>query len=78
MAGDVSYVGNHGINRLGATQNGSLQNLNAVDIGAAYLPQNQDLTLGTSATPGADGLQHESAASLPGFLHNRREHDGFL
>lgn len=54
MVGDMSYVGNHGINRLGATQNGSLQNLNAVDIGAAYLPQNQDKTLGTSATPGAN------------------------
>lgn len=53
MVGDVSYVGNHGINRLGATQNGSLQNLNSVDIGAAFLPQNQDLTLGTNATPGA-------------------------
>jgi hypothetical protein len=53
MVGDMSYVGNHGINRLGATQNGSLQNLNAVDIGAAYLPQNQDLTLGANATPGA-------------------------
>jgi hypothetical protein len=28
-------------------------NLNAVDIGAAYLPQNQDPTLGTSTVPGA-------------------------
>ena len=53
MVGDMSYVGNHGINRLAATQNGNGQNLNAVDIGAAYLPQNQDPTLGTSATPGA-------------------------
>ncbi len=53
MVGDVSYVGNHGFNRLGGTQNGSLQNLNAVDIGTAYLPAYQDPTLGTSATPGA-------------------------
>jgi hypothetical protein len=52
MVGDMTYVGNHGINRLGATQNGSLQNLNNVDIGAAYLPQNQDPTLGPNATPG--------------------------
>ena len=51
---DVSYVGNRGVNRLGAFQNGSLVNQNAVDIGAAYLPQNQDPTLGTSATPGAN------------------------
>ena len=35
---DVSYVGNHGYNRLGGFQNGNLVNLNAIDIGAAYLP----------------------------------------
>ena len=52
---DVSYVGNRGVNRLGAFQNGgdARVNQNAVDIGAAYLPQNQDPTLGTLATPGA-------------------------
>ena len=50
---DVSYVGNHGYNRLGAFQNGSPVNLNAIDFGAAYLPQNQDLTLGPQTVPGA-------------------------
>jgi hypothetical protein len=50
---DVSYVGNHGYNRLGAFQNGSLVNLNAIDIGAAYLPENQDKTLGPQTVPGA-------------------------
>jgi hypothetical protein len=50
---DVSYVGNHGYNRLGALQNQSPVNLNAIDIGAAYLPQNQDPTLGTPTVPGA-------------------------
>ena len=49
---DVSYVGNHGFNRLGQFQGGARVNLNAVDIGAAYLPQNQDPTL-TSTVPGA-------------------------
>jgi hypothetical protein len=49
----LTYVGNHGYSRLGAFQGGQRQNLNAVDIGAAYLPQNQDPTLGTSAIPGA-------------------------
>jgi hypothetical protein len=53
---DVSYVGNHGYNRLGAFQGGQTVNLNAVDIGAAYLPQNQDPTLGTSTVPGANAL----------------------
>jgi hypothetical protein len=50
---DVSYVGNHGSNRLGSFQGGTRVNLNAVDLGAAYLPQNQDPTLGTSTVPGA-------------------------
>src|SRR5204863_9040694 len=49
---DVSYVGNHGYNRFGAP-NGSPVNLNAIDYGAAYLPQNQDPTLGPQAVPGA-------------------------
>ena len=53
---DVSYVGNHGYNRLGGFQGGNTVNLNAVDIGAAYLAQNQDLTLGSSATPAANAL----------------------
>ena len=34
---------------LGALQNGSTINLNAVDIGAAYLPQNQDPTIASPA-----------------------------
>src|SRR5436190_9391538 len=50
---DVSYVGNHGYNRLGNFQNGNNINLNAVDFGAAYLPVNQDPTLAVSTVPGA-------------------------
>jgi len=52
---DVSYVGNHGFNRLRAFQGGAngAVDLNAVDIGAAYLPQNQDPTLAPSNVPGA-------------------------
>ena len=52
---DVSYVGNHGYNRLGALQGGGVVNLNAVDIGAAFLPENQDPTL-TSNVPGGATL----------------------
>jgi hypothetical protein len=48
MVADISYVGNRGTNRL------TNFNLNAVDLGAAFLPQNQDPTLvGTSSVPGA-------------------------
>ena len=53
MAGDVSYVGNHGYNRLGALQGGDVQNWNQVPLGTAYLPQYQDATLGPAAYPGA-------------------------
>jgi hypothetical protein len=52
MVGDVTYVGNHGYNRMGAFQGGGRQLLNAVDIGAAYLTANQDPTLGSSTIPG--------------------------
>ena len=62
---DVSYVGNHGYNRLAAFQNGGGINLNAVDFGAAYLPQNQDLTLGPQTVPGAGRLHGQSDAGVP-------------
>ena len=64
---DVSYVGNHGYNRLGAFQNGNVVNLNAVDFGAAYLPQNQDPTLGTQAVPGAGALPTNLLRPYRGF-----------
>ena len=55
MALDVSYVGNHGFNRLRAFQGGAngAIDLNAIDIGAAYLAKNQDPTIAASAVPGA-------------------------
>jgi hypothetical protein len=54
---DVSYVGNHGVNRLGGLQGGTTVNQNAVDIGAAYLPANQDTTQ-TSSVPGANTIDN--------------------
>ena len=56
-----------GFNRLRAFQgggNGSVD-LNAVDIGAAYLPQNQDPTLAPSSVPGATRVYDEPAAPVP-------------
>jgi Carboxypeptidase regulatory-like domain len=47
---DVSYVGQHGYNLLGAVD------INAPDFGAAYLPQNQNPTLAASSVPGANAL----------------------
>jgi len=54
---DVSYVGNHGYNRMGSFQGGTTVNLNAVDFGTAYAAAYQDPTKATkSAVPGADAL----------------------
>jgi len=66
---DVSYVGNHGFNRLRAFQGGAggAVDLNAVDLGAAYLPQNQDPTLGPSSVPGASAYTANLLRSLRGF-----------
>ena len=52
MVGDVSYVGNHAYNRMGSLQGGTQQLINQVDIGSAYLAQNQDPTLGAPTYPG--------------------------
>jgi hypothetical protein len=53
---DVSYVGNHGYNRLGGFQGGTTVNLNAIDFGVAYLPQSQDATKGTPTFPAQNSL----------------------
>ncbi len=56
MSADISYVGNHGFNRLGSFQGGSTVNLNAVDFGTAYLPASQDPTRAPSTLPGSTAL----------------------
>ncbi len=53
---DVSYVGNHGYNMLGAFQGSAQVNLNQVNLGAAYRDENLDPTLTPSSTPGATAL----------------------
>jgi len=64
---DVSYVGNHGYNRLGAFQGGTTVNVNAVDFGTAYLSQYQDSTLTASAVPGATSLPDNALRPYRGF-----------
>jgi hypothetical protein len=65
----LAYVGNHGYDRLGGLQGGNVVNLNAVDIGAAFLPQNQDPTLGTSAVPGANAYSDNLLRSFRGLAN---------
>jgi len=49
---DVSYVGQRGFNQLREIRGQQQVDINAVDFGAAFLPQNQDPTLAPSSTPG--------------------------
>ena len=77
---DVSYVGNHGFNRLRAFQGGAngAVDLNAVDIGAAYLPQNQDPTLGPSTVPGASAYTTNLLRAVPRLQQHQRAADAVL
>ena len=58
---DTSYVGQHQFNVL------QQLNLNAVDLGAAFLPQNQDPTLAASATPGATAVATDQMRAIRGY-----------
>jgi len=64
---DVSYVGNYGYNRLGGFQGGTQQNLNQINLGAAYLPQNQDPTRAASAVPGSTAYADSLLRPYRGF-----------
>ena len=61
MSLDVSYVGQHAFNRL------AVVNLNQVNLGAAYLPENQDPTRPASNIPGANALTTNLLRPLRGL-----------
>jgi hypothetical protein len=58
---DVAYVGSDSSDLLRQVQ------INAVPIGAAFLPQNQDPTRVPSATPGATSLPTDFLRPFPGY-----------
>jgi hypothetical protein len=58
---DVSYTGSHLFNGFQSV------NINAVDFTAAFLPQNQDPTLGTSSTPGATAVTTNLLRAYRGY-----------
>ena len=62
---DVAYTGQHSWNTPQAVD------INAVDFGAAFLPQNQDPTLPASATPGPSPVVDRSDARLPGLRRDQ-------
>ena len=58
---DVAYTGQH------SWATPQAVNINAVDFGAAFLPENQDSTLAPSATPGASALVSDQMRGYVGF-----------
>ena len=53
-------------------------NLNAVDFGAAYLPQNQDPTLARSARPGRERATRRTCCGrIAASATSTQQHDGF-
>jgi hypothetical protein len=64
---DVSYVGNHAYDILQAPQAGQPIDINAVDFGAAFLPQNQDPTLPASSVPGARAVATDLMRPIRGY-----------
>lgn len=57
---DAEYVGQHSYNTLQSV------NINAVDFGAAFRPENQDRTL-SSATPGAAAVMADQLRAFRGY-----------
>jgi carboxypeptidase family protein len=58
---DVAYVGQHSFN----TFNGP--NINAIDMGTAFLPQYQDASLPASTTPGATAVSPNLMRAMRGY-----------
>jgi hypothetical protein len=58
---DVSYAGQHSYNFYNQV------NINSIDLGAKFLPSNQDLTQSPSATPGATSLLDAQLRPMRGY-----------
>jgi hypothetical protein len=58
---DASYVGQHSFNTFQTV------NINMVDFGNAFLPENQDPTLATSTTPGATAVATNLLRPIVGY-----------
>ena len=58
---DVEYVGQHSFNTLDGVD------INAIDFGAAFLSENQDLTLQPNATPGATAVAQDQMRAFRGY-----------
>jgi hypothetical protein len=74
---DLSYVGSHGYNMMGDFQGNGRLNLNSVDLGAAYLPENQDPTKAPSSVPGATALPDVMLRTYQGLNNIGQNTSGF-
>jgi hypothetical protein len=61
ISADAEYVGQHSFNTVRSV------NLNMIDFGTTFLPQNQDPTLAASTTPGATAYQAELLRPYRGY-----------
>ena len=57
---DASYVGQYSYDSQGAQGGQQVTNLNMIDLGTAYLPQNQDPTLSREHGPGPDRVHRRN------------------
>jgi hypothetical protein len=68
---DISYVGQHSYSVLTQNDGTGAVNVNSIDIGAAFLPQNQDPTrsAAVAAVPGSAALVTELLRPLRGYAN---------
>ena len=57
----VAYVGHHSFNTFQGT------NINTVDLGSTFLPENQDTTLAASTIPGATPVSDDLMREIRGY-----------
>jgi hypothetical protein len=77
MAIDLSYVGNHGFNRMGGLQGGNVINLNSIDLGLPIWRRSGSDEGGEHRSR-RDRADHQPAAALPGAGQHQPEHHGVL
>jgi hypothetical protein len=76
---DVSYVGQHSFHVLNAFQSNTAVNINAIDLGAAFLAQNQDPTrsAAVAAVAGSGAYVQELLRPIRGYANIDQQWQAF-
>ena len=76
---DVAYVGQHSFSVLNQTAGNGAVNINAIDIGAAFLPVNQDPSRGAAVTavPGSAAYVSELLRPIRGYANIDQQWQAF-